>query len=295
MSIKIDSLPVPPPLVETINSTHTVGNSTRTMGGEVVVWWLGQAGFALRCGKALFLIDPYLSDSLAEKYRGSEFKYTRMMASPLDPRALVGCTAYLCTHGHTDHMDAQTIQAVLENNCPQFVAPRAEVARARQCGVPLDRAHLINAGESINLDGGITVEALASAHEEFEQDEFGNQKFLGYILTLGGVRLYHSGDPIPYAGLVEQLAAKKIDVALLPINGRDALRRSRGVPGNFTLEEAIALCRAAGIPHLIGHHFGLFDFNTIDPTAAAAILRDQAADLDWLLPEVGVTYRLRRI
>ena len=37
--------------------------------GAVGVAWLGQAGFALRFGGMRMLIDPYLSNSLAEKYR----------------------------------------------------------------------------------------------------------------------------------------------------------------------------------------------------------------------------------
>jgi L-ascorbate metabolism protein UlaG (beta-lactamase superfamily) len=285
MQIRMERLAAEWSLVETINQA-------RLGGAEVALWWLGQAGFAVRYGAALLLIDPYLSDALAEKYRNSELKHLRMMPPPVDPAAIRGCDWYLCTHGHTDHMDAQTIAAVLQANAPQFVTPRGEAARAQQRFVPLAQAHLINAGERISLGAGMAVEAVAAAHEEFEHDEFGNHKFLGYILTLGDKRLYHSGDCVPYPGLAEQLAARQIDVALLPINGRDAFRRGRGVPGNFTVEEAIALCRAAGIPHLIGHHWGLFDFNTIDPAEAAAILEREAAGLDWLLPQVGVTYLL---
>ena len=287
MNIKIEASPALPPLVETINTA-------RFDRGVVGLWWLGQAGFALRYGDALILIDPYLSDSLAEKYRNSELKHLRMMPPPVDPAAIRGCDWFLCTHGHTDHMDVQTIGAVLQANAPQFVIPRAEVERGRQRSIPLEQAHLLNAGERLSLGEGMSVEAVAAAHEELEQDPSGNHKFLGYILTLGSIRLYHSGDSVPYAGLTELLAAKQIDVALLPINGRDEFRRSRGVPGNFTVQEAVVLCRAAGIPHLIGHHFGLFDFNTVDPAEAAAELRAQAPDLHWLLPEVGVTYCLNQ-
>ena len=131
---------------------------------------------------------------------------------------------------------------------------------------------------------------MAAAHEELETDAAGNHKFLGYVLTFGDTRIYHSGDNVPYPGLAEHLAEQKIDLALLPINGRDEVRRSRGVPGNFKLEEAIALCHAAHIRHLLGHHFGLFDFNTIDPADAAAILEQGAGDLEWVLPQVGLTY-----
>jgi hypothetical protein len=35
------------------------------------LYWLGQAGFLVRTPRYTFLIDPYLSDSLAMKYRGT--------------------------------------------------------------------------------------------------------------------------------------------------------------------------------------------------------------------------------
>jgi L-ascorbate metabolism protein UlaG (beta-lactamase superfamily) len=287
MKINIESLAAGSPLIDTINHA-------RYGADDVALWWLGQAGFALRFGDVLLLIDPYLSDSLAEKYRDAELKHLRMMPPPVDPAAIRGCDWFFCTHGHTDHMDAQTIAALLQHNAPRFVIPRAEQERARQRNIPLERALPLNAGETLRLDEHMAVEAVAAAHETLETDAAGNHKFLGYILTLGDLRLYHSGDCVPYAGLAEQLANKRIDVALLPINGRDAFRSSRGVPGNFTVEEAVALCRAAAIPHLIGHHFGLFDFNTVDPADAAAILQQQAGDLDWLLPQVGMTYLLAK-
>jgi L-ascorbate metabolism protein UlaG (beta-lactamase superfamily) len=65
---------------------------------------------------------------------------------------------------------------------------------------------------------------------------------------------------VPYEGLSN--AIQKADLALLPVNGR-----AKGVPGNFSFEEAAQLCREAKIPHLIPHHFGMFAFNTVDRAA----------------------------
>ena len=50
----------------------------------VGVAWLGQAGFLFRASKCRLLIDPYLSDHLAAKYRGTEFTHQRLMAAPLE-------------------------------------------------------------------------------------------------------------------------------------------------------------------------------------------------------------------
>lgn len=256
-------------------------------------WWLGQAGFAFRYGDTLLLVDPYLADTLAEKYRNSEFKHLRLMPVPVAPEEIDGCTWYLCTHGHTDHMDPGTIQGILKASSPTFLVPRAEVDRGRERGMPPHAMVSIDAGETLQLAEDITVEAIASAHERLDVDAGGNHKYLGYVVSAGDVRLYHSGDCVPYPGLAETLAEKQIDVAYLPINGRDAFRLSRGVPGNFTVDEAVALCQEAGIRHLVGHHWGMFDFNTIEKSDAEAFLSQNAGSVDWLLPEIGVTYTVR--
>ncbi len=285
-AIRIDATPATPHLAAAIGAHGPDDHALR-------FWWLGQAGFALKLGGQLLLIDPYLSDSLAEKYRNSEFKHLRMMPKPVAPQDLRGCTWYLCTHGHTDHMDPGTIPGVVAAASPAFLLPRAELARGRERGMPAEKMHGIDAGERLQLADGVAVEAIAAAHEGLDVDAAGNHKFLGYVISLGGLRLYHSGDCVPYPGLEQALAEKQIDIAFLPVNGRDAYRLSRGVPGNFTVDEAIALCQAAGVAHLLGHHWGMFDFNTIDPEVAAAILRQDAGALNWLLPEIGVTYTIR--
>jgi L-ascorbate metabolism protein UlaG (beta-lactamase superfamily) len=107
------------------------------------------------------------------------------------------------------------------------------------------------------------VTPIPAAHETLERDTRGHHRYLGYVMRLPEATIYHSGDCIPYPGLSDALAAHRIDVALLPVNGRDAFRASHGMPGNFTLAEAAALCREQSIPTMIAHHFGMFEFNTI--------------------------------
>lgn len=260
--------------------------------GEVGLWWLGQAGFALRHGEHLVLVDPYLSDSLAEKYRGRLFPHVRMVPIPVEPGAIGGVDAVLCTHGHTDHMDPWTIRGLLRRNRPTFVVPRAERAKAIERDVPPDLLVGTTAGERVEL-AGVVVEAIPSAHEELSVDEAGDHRCLGYIVTIGGVRLYHSGDCAPYPGQAELLAGRGIDVALLPVNGRDAYRLANGVPGNFTADEALDLCETAGIALLMGMHWGMFDFNTVDPDATARALARRASAVTVLFPVMGVLYRLR--
>lgn len=261
--------------------------------GEVGLWWLGQAGFALRHGEHLVLIDPYLSDSLAEKYRGRLFPHVRMVPVPVEPEAIGGVDAVLCTHGHTDHMDPWTIRGLLRGNRPTFVVPRAVEATAIERGVPPGLIVGVSAGERVALAPDLAVEVVPSAHEELVVDDAGDHRFLGYVVTLGGVRVYHSGDCVPYTGQAELLAGRGIDLALLPVNGRDAYRLANGVPGNFTPNEAVALCEASGIPQLLAMHWGMFGFNTADPAAVDLAWRERATKVRWVIPEIGVPYRMR--
>lgn len=257
--------------------------------------WLGQAGFALKHADLLVLIDPYLSDHLAQKYRGARFPHVRMMPPPIEADALQGIDAVLCTHRHGDHMDPELLPVIARNNprC-RFVVPRAECDAAAAIGLPSQQTIDMDAGDSVSLAADSEVFAIASAHEVLKTNDRGEHHFLGFVLRLGEFTLYHSGDCVPYEGLAERLREARIDVALLPVNGRDPVRLSHGVLGNMTLEEATELCQSANIPWLVPHHFGMFEFNTVDPQD----LQDRIVRLDslarYLVPQPNRHFLLTR-
>jgi len=229
------------------------------------LYWLGQAGFLLQYRDTRILIDPYLSDSLAAKYASGEFPHSRLTPVPIDPSAMPPIDYVLCTHSHADHMDPGTLPALAgASPACRFVVPRAELGKALECGVPEDRAVPVTTDERVELGGGVVLEAVPAAHPDLRLDANGDYHCLGYVLSGGETCLYHSGDSIGYDGLVSRLKTRRIDLALLPVNGRDPYLESRGIIGNFTFEESAALCRAAGISALIPHHFGMFAENTID-------------------------------
>jgi len=239
--------------------------------GAAQAWWLGQAGFLIVQNGLRIVVDAYLSDSLAEKYRGTRFPHVRMTPPPVAPGGLTSIHWVLCTHGHTDHMDPGTLPELLAANPDAHVlVPRAEKARAIERGVPEDRLVTIDAGETVDL-GGVGCTATPSAHEDMARNG-GGFLYLGYVLRGGGVSIWHSGDTVGWPGQAEWLLPFRIDLALLPVNGRDALRAANGVPGNLRLEEAVELADAIGARAMLGHHFGLFEFNTLDPEEGRARL-----------------------
>jgi L-ascorbate metabolism protein UlaG (beta-lactamase superfamily) len=108
------------------------------------------------------------------------------------------------------------------------------------------------------------VTGIPAAHEALEKDEQGRCRFLGYVVQFGPWSLYHSGDTVRYDGMIGFLSNWKLEVALLPINGRDP---ARGVAGNLDGPQAAVLGKAIGARLVIPCHYEMFEFNTASPEA----------------------------
>ena len=250
--------------------------------------WLGQAGFALRYENLRILVDPYLSDYLEQKYRGTDKPHERLMAAPIQVQEAELLDFVICTHQHSDHMDPEALP-ILASRFPaaRFVVPRASQEHLSRLGVPDKQILGINAPEKMLLSSDFSVEAIPSAHETVEKNERGDYRYLGYIIRLGSITIYHSGDTIPYTGLAERVRRHQVDLALLPINGR-----GKGVPGNFTFDEAVQLCQLADIPNIIPHHFGMFAFNTVDRRIVEASVKQVTSPV-CLLPTTDNVWVIR--
>lgn len=280
-----------------IRRERIVGSLADTLRGaprrNARLYWLGQAGFVLRLpDNKIVLVDPYLSDFLAEERRGKTFDYVRLMQPPITVFELPRVDVVLCTHRHGDHMDPWTLTEIAMRfpNCP-FVVPAPEVSRAVEIGLAEDRVKPAFVDRVMQPIPGVSVHPLPAAHDALDVDANGASRFLGYVVTVAGVSLYHSGDCLRYPGQASKLAELKPGLALLPVNGRDAYRANNGVGGNFTWDEAVALCQAADISWLVPHHFGMFAFNTVDQVVLdvdGAAQRGVAA----ILPEPGTGYEL---
>lgn len=238
----------------------------RGPGNGVSLYWLGQAGFVIDAHGRRVVIDPYLSDSLAVKYRNAAFSHERMAPAPLAADQLGPVDLVLCTHHHTDHMDGETLH-LLAKRLPRlnFVVPAAARELAMQrIGVDAGRLIEADAGDRRKIRN-LELHVIRAAHETLERDEAGRHRFLGYGMDFGKVKIFHSGDTIPFDGQDEEIKAFAPDLALLPVNGRSEALRTSGFAGNLTLGEAVALCDRCGIDAMIAHHHGMFAFNTIAP------------------------------
>jgi L-ascorbate metabolism protein UlaG (beta-lactamase superfamily) len=274
--------------------TESLADRLAKPGEALSLYWLGQAGFVLKTGNWQLLIDPYLSDYLARKYASMPLGHVRLMKPPVRPIDLLTLDFVLCTHRHGDHMDPETIGYLAEKHSEcRFVIPAPDRDYALSLGIASDRLISAVAEEEITLAADLRVLPLPAAHEEFRRDAAGHHHFLGYMLSAANHRIYHSGDSIPFLGLASLLGGLDCEVALLPVNGRDDFRKSQGIPGNFTLGEAVQLCAEAEIPAMIAHHYGMFEFNTVAAESIDLAASKLSESMQVIRARTSVRYRLR--
>jgi L-ascorbate metabolism protein UlaG (beta-lactamase superfamily) len=171
----------------------------------------------------------------------------------------------VCSHHHEDHMDKPTLIEIGRSAKTKFVVPRAHLGLMREWGFRDAQLIGISHGEKLRLGAEVTLEAHAAKHEEFETDEAGEHLYLGYVAGFGDIKLLHAGDTVGFPELEDWLKPQGIDVALLPINGRDYARRRKGIVGNMNYREAADLSAAIGAKLTVPMHYGLFAHNDENP------------------------------
>jgi L-ascorbate metabolism protein UlaG (beta-lactamase superfamily) len=237
-------------------------DATSVPSGSVGIWFLGQASVVLRTERWTIYIDPYLSDFVERVTRSRGEPVVRRYPSLVDPAGVRNADLVLVTHDHEDHLDLDTLPIVARASPrARFVLPGRSARILAETGIARERILVPPADEIIAPLPGLTLAAIPAAHEELEQEPGLGHRFFGYVLDAQGVRVYHSGDTVVYPGLLELLQRHRVAVGLVVINGRDYVRRERGIVGNMTSQEAADLADAAGFDLTIPLHYDLFERN----------------------------------
>ncbi|MCS1410467.1 MAG: hypothetical protein M2R45_03661 [Verrucomicrobia subdivision 3 bacterium] len=226
-------------------------------------WWLGQSGFLIQWQGKHLLFDPYLSDSLTKKYASTDKSHVRMTERVIASEKLDFIQLVASTHNHTDHLDAETLGPLMMVN-PELELIIPEANRefvAKRLGIEPSRPQGLNSGQRVSV-AGFELHGVPAAHEAFDTDAEGRHRFLGYVVRFGSWTVYHSGGTVLYEGMEVLLKRWRIDLALLPINGRHPERR---VAGNLSGGEAAQLAKDIGARMVIPCHYEMFEFNTESP------------------------------
>ena len=240
----------------------------------MIVTWLGQAGLLVETGEIRVLVDPFFSDYEA-----------RLYASPPPDEYTSGVDALLVTHDHLDHLDVGFLPTLVAASpdvrvvVPEPVAPAAAELAGSAEVVP------VAAGQDLQLAEGVSAQVVPAWHAPAPADGYATHggRFVGYVLTLPSLRLYHSGDTLATPELVEALRPARVDVAFLPINGRDVFREEREIAGNMSFREAVQLASRIGASTLVPIHWDMFAGNTELPGRAVDEAAAEDADLHVLV------------
>lgn len=253
----------------------------------VAIWWLGQASVVLRASGTTVYIDPFLSE------------YPDRLAPPLFAPATAPPADYvLCTHEHVDHFDPHTLPGMAKAApSARFVVPLHMVEQVTALGISAERVLGTQPGEVLHLEP-ITLLSVPACHglkappaiygfDFVERAGKNLYRYLGYILEIAGVRIYHAGDTIIYDGLIERLREQEVDVAFLPINGRSYFREQLDIVGNMDEREAADLAAAADVKLLVPIHYDMFAANRGRPGTLVDYVQANHSGLACLIPAPG--------
>ena len=144
----------------------------------------------------------------------------------------------LVTHSHYDHLDLTAIEKIRTHATDILCDRTSAEAFEMNC-------HTMRPGSVATPRDYVKVEAVAAyntteGHLQFHPKE---REDCGYVLTIGGTRIYIAGDTEPTP---EMMSLKDIDIAFLPVNQ----------PYTMTVDQAIEAIRALRPAVFYPYHYG---------------------------------------
>ncbi len=181
-------------------------------GVEII--WLGQSGFELKNDKTIF-IDPFQIET--------------------EDKADV----ILITHSHYDHCSINDIKKISKPDtiiitvadCQSKLAPIAD---------QIKNITLVKPGDKLKISAlDLEVVPVYNIGKMLHPKE---QEWVGFIVTLNDLRIYHAGD----TDLIPEMDSIKADVVLLPIGGTYTMNA----------EEAAKACEKINPTIAVPMHYG---------------------------------------
>ena len=180
---------------------------------DIKITWLGHDGFKIS-NSSIVYIDP-------------------LEIKPNEPADLL-----LITHNHYDHLNLEDIAKVVSEKTT-IVA--SEECRAKLTGLKVRELKTVRAGDRLSV-GMVTVEAVPAYNvnkfrapgQPFHPKQDGK---VGFILGIGSVRIYHSGD----TDHIPEMNQVRAEVALLPVSGIYVMTAEEAAEATKTLKPKVAI------------------------------------------------------
>lgn len=167
------------------------------------IFWLGHDGFRIEADKVIY-IDPY-------------------QISPGKKADII-----LVTHEHFDHCSPEDIEHIRK---PDTVIVTDKDSAKKLSG----DVRVIKPGQSLSLDD-IKIEAVASynVNKNFHPK---NKGWLGFIVEIEGVRVYHAGD----TDFIPEMNNIQTNIALLPVSGTYVMTAREAADAALSIKPEIAV------------------------------------------------------
>lgn len=157
--------------------------------------WMGNDGWLIRGDGRLVGTDLDLD-------RASRLRPSPVPTADLAPALDV----VFITHEHGDHFGEPTARLLAERSRCTYVVPANCVDKARACGLPEERIVVARPREPFTVAGiGVEPQRALHGHTKFSVYRRANLEDCGYVLTLGGRRLFQPGDSVLLQDHLEDL------------------------------------------------------------------------------------------
>jgi L-ascorbate metabolism protein UlaG (beta-lactamase superfamily) len=198
------------------------------------IHWLGQAAVKINAAGKVIYIDPY-------------------QLKKADQADII-----LITHGHNDHLSLSDIKKIITGESI-IVAPADCHAKLQDLDVA--EINIISPGQSLTLDNIIVsaVPAYNVIKTNFHPKE---NKWVGYVLTINGVKIYHAGD----TERIPEMKNFSCDIAMLPLGQTYTMNSVKEAA-----DAAIDVQAKIAIPI----HYGLYEGKDEDAEEFMRLLKDK--------------------
>lgn len=201
--------------------------SFKAKGGKVEINCINHGSLAVSYKDYLIQIDP------VKNHGGKELDYESFPKADL----------ILVTHEHGDHYNKETIELISKEDTR--IITNGTVHGLLGYGETMDNGETTEAGKGIKIDATPAYNTT-EGRTQFHPKGNGN----GYLLTIGGLRIFVSGDS---EDIEEYAQLKDIDVAFLSANQ----------PYTMTVEQCIHAAKVINPKVLIPYHLSNTDMQAI--------------------------------
>lgn len=251
--------------------------------GALGIHWFGQSSFAFKdAAGTVVQVDPYFpTERPSDRFIHSQ--------PPLD-EATLPTDVVLLTHNHRDHTWPDSCVKIHQAfPACRFVGPVESIDNLRQSGIAADRLLTVNAGERHDLGNVVVhvVYAKPPAGDPAQGIKPPDVQHFGFVVEMGGVRAYLSGDPIntfaDHASLTEPVAALRPDIGFLTTHPDE---------GEFPFfAGSVKMAQQTGLKTAVPAHYQCFVKRNYDPQAWAASFPVDGPELLIIPYNRAVVYR----